>query len=145
MTGTRKRLIWLGAGLLLGGVAVFGVAGWFLSRPVPRRIGVAPADLDAQSVEISVPGDRIIHGWFSPGRPGAGAVLLLHPLRGNRTTMLSRARFLHADGRAVLLVDLQGHGESAGTAITFGARESEDAARPSHTCALANLTSALPR
>jgi fermentation-respiration switch protein FrsA (DUF1100 family) len=41
--------------------------------------------------------------------------------------MLTRARFLHADGRAVLLVDMQAHGESQGARITFGARESADA------------------
>jgi uncharacterized protein len=125
MTRARKRTIWLAVGLLLGGVIVFGVAGWFLSHPVPQRIGAAPADLNAESVAIPVPGGRIIRGWFSPGRPGAGAVLLLHPLRGNRTTMLSRARFIHADGRAVLLIDLQGHRESPGSVITFGARESQ--------------------
>lgn len=123
----RKRTIWLAAGVVVGALAVFGVAGWFLGRPVPQRIGAAPPDLKGESVTIPVSSGRIIHGWFAPGRPGAGAVLFLHPLRGNRTTMLSRARFVHADGRAVLLVDLQAHGESPGTVITFGARESEDA------------------
>jgi fermentation-respiration switch protein FrsA (DUF1100 family) len=139
MTRARKRTIGLVTGLLFGAAGVFGVAGWLLARPVPQHIGEAPRDLNGESVTVPVSTGRIIHGWFSPGRPGAGAVLLLHPLRGNRTTMLSRARFVRADGRAVLLVDLQGHGESPGSTITFGARESEDA-----HAALAYLRSRVP-
>ena len=42
--------------------------------------------------------------------------------------MLSRARFLHRAGYAVLLFDLQAHGESSGDRITFGAKESLDVA-----------------
>jgi fermentation-respiration switch protein FrsA (DUF1100 family) len=53
--------------------------------------------------------------------------------------MLSRAEFLHGDGRAVLLVDLQPHGESPGQRITFGARESAGA-----HAALAYLRSRAP-
>ncbi|HEX4965098.1 MAG TPA: alpha/beta hydrolase [Thermoanaerobaculia bacterium] len=41
--------------------------------------------------------------------------------------MLSRARLLAHRGFSVLLIDLQGHGETPGEAITFGWRESTDA------------------
>lgn len=127
MTRARPRTTWLVTGLLLAVVGVFGGAGWLLSRPAPQRVGAAPPDLNAASVTIRVTKGREVRGWFAPGRAGAGAVLFLHPLRGNRATMLSRARFVHADGRGILLVDLQGHGESPGRTITFGAREAEDA------------------
>jgi len=40
--------------------------------------------------------------------------------------MLSRAEFLHKAGYAVLLIDLQSHGESKGKLITFGYLESRD-------------------
>jgi alpha-beta hydrolase superfamily lysophospholipase len=40
--------------------------------------------------------------------------------------MLSRAKLLLAHGFSVLLIDLQGHGETPGAAITFGSRESGD-------------------
>jgi fermentation-respiration switch protein FrsA (DUF1100 family) len=53
--------------------------------------------------------------------------LLLHPLRGNRDAMVTRARFLYRAGYTVLLVDLPAHGESGGDRITFGARESDGA------------------
>jgi alpha-beta hydrolase superfamily lysophospholipase len=41
--------------------------------------------------------------------------------------MIERARFLNRHGYAVLLFDLQGHGESGGDAITFGYLEARDA------------------
>ena len=126
MTRPWRLTAWIAAAALAcsGGILA---AGWFLARPARQIVGDPPPDLGAEVVTISVSEGRAIRGWFAPGSPGAGAVLLLHPVRGNRTTMISRARFLHADGRAVLLVDLQAHGEGAGRRITFGARESEDA------------------
>jgi len=69
----------------------------------------------------------LIHAWLSRGRPGAGAVLLLHGVGANREAMLGRAEFLHDEGFTVLAPDFQAHGESPGDHITFGARESFDA------------------
>ncbi len=40
--------------------------------------------------------------------------------------MIDRARFLHAAGYTVLLIDFQAAGESPGKAITFGFREADD-------------------
>jgi fermentation-respiration switch protein FrsA (DUF1100 family) len=40
--------------------------------------------------------------------------------------MLDRARFLHAAGYSVLLIDFQASGESQGEAISFGYREARD-------------------
>jgi esterase/lipase len=81
----------------------------------------------------------MIHAWLAPGRPGAGAVLLLHGMGGNRTDMLGRARFLHSAGFTVLAPDFQAHGESPGQHITFGELESLDA-----RAALSFLRSAAP-
>lgn len=69
-----------------------------------------------------------MQGWLLDGRPGSGAVLLLHGVHANRLAMVERARFLAAAGYAVLLIDFQAHGESIGRNITFGAIESLDAA-----------------
>ncbi|MBC7469271.1 MAG: alpha/beta fold hydrolase [Ramlibacter sp.] len=55
-----------------------------------------------------------------------GAVLLLHGVGNNRSSMVARARFLHRAGYAVLLPDFQAHGESEGSRITFGALERLD-------------------
>jgi fermentation-respiration switch protein FrsA (DUF1100 family) len=53
--------------------------------------------------------------------------------------MAGRAKFLHALGYTVLLVDLQAHGESPGERITFGHREGMDA-----VAALATLQDVAP-
>jgi len=54
------------------------------------------------------------------------AILLLHSIRADRSSMVSRAKLLIGHGFSVLLIDLQGHGETPGTAITLGSRESAD-------------------
>lgn len=121
---TRRRfgIVTLTLALLIA-VAVFG-AGEVLSRPVPAQIGAAPADLGTHPMSMRTAAGGTIAAWFAPGVAGRGAVLLLHGVRSDRRAMLGRARFLHAAGYAVLLVDLQAHGESRGERITFGVRES---------------------
>lgn len=109
---------------LLPVVIALGV-GELLSRPARRPVGNPPEDLAAQAVSIAAPGDTTVSGWFSPGIPGRGAILLLHGVRTDRRSMLGRARLLRQQGYAVLLVDLPAHGESTGDRITFGVREAE--------------------
>jgi uncharacterized protein len=104
-----------------------GMGGCVLARPARARIGSAPAMLGARNVEFPSASGSMIHGWLALGRPGAGAVLLLHGMGENRTAMLSRARFLHREGFTVLAPDFQAHGESPGRHITFGELESLDA------------------
>jgi alpha-beta hydrolase superfamily lysophospholipase len=119
-------------GLLLGLMWVPLLAGEWLSRPAQRPQGPPPADLAARAVRLPVQAPwaegpeapaAAVAGWFTPGQPGRGAVLLLHGVRGDRRQMLGRARFLAGQGYATLMIDLPAHGESPGERITFGARE----------------------
>jgi alpha-beta hydrolase superfamily lysophospholipase len=110
-----------------------------LSKPVRDSVGVPPPELGAEVVAFPSASGSTIHGWFSPGRVNGGAVLLVHPLRGDRRVMLRRANFLHRQGYVVLLIDLQAHGESSGERITFGAREARDV-----EAAIAYLVKILP-
>lgn len=109
--------------MLLGLAALFG-AGELLSSPARRQIGAAPPDFPAASVTIATAVGPV-QGWMARGTPGAGAVLLLHGVRGDRLQMLGRAHFLSRLGYGVLLIDQQAHGESAGERISFGVREAE--------------------
>ena len=93
----------------------------------PARIGPPPPGLGAVPVSFASRSGSQMHAWFAPGRPGAGAVLLLHGVHANRLAMVPRARFLHARGYAVLLPDFRAHGESTGDRTTFGMLESRDA------------------
>ncbi len=122
----RFLILLLALGLLL--IALSLAAGEWLTRPARQTVGAAPAGLNAQVLRLPFGSGEQVAGWFLPGRPGAGAVLLLHGVRGNRLQMLARARWLQAEGIACLLIDLPAHGESSGERISFGRRESIGAA-----------------
>jgi pimeloyl-ACP methyl ester carboxylesterase len=109
-------------------IAVTWVAGRDLTEPANRDIDIGrpPLDLEASNITFASGSGSLIHGWLSAGKPGQGAVILLHGLRGDRRDMVSRAEFLHARGYSVLLFDFQAHGESRGSLITFGDLESRD-------------------
>jgi len=118
-----KRLL---IGLLvpaLGIVALSLAAGEVLTKPARAAIGPPPAGMSVEAVRIPYRDTQQVSGWFLPGRPGEGAVLLLHGVRGNRLQMLERARWLQREGIASLLIDLPSHGESSGERISFGRRE----------------------
>lgn len=131
-----RRWILIGISACLAAVilAAIGV-GELLTGAAPTAVdslaGTLSADFPVEPVQISVKagsrdGDAMVHGWLRRGTRGGGMVLLVHSIRSNRMEMLSRARFLNAQGYGVLLIDLQAHGETYGDRITFGVRESED-------------------
>ena len=101
------------AGAVAAAFVIFG-AGEALSRPAARLVGDPPMGMRAMSLRLPVPEGQHVSGWFARGRAGAGAVLLLHGVRADRTQMIERARFLATAGYSVLLIDLPAHGESSG-------------------------------
>jgi uncharacterized protein len=121
-----RRLLTL---LTLGPLVAAGGGLYWLGEklvaPAHLQVGSPPPDLSATAVTFESQPDTQIHGWLSC-QGNKGLVLLLPGVRSNRLSMIDRARFLHSAGFSTLLVDLQGTGESSGTAITFGARESQD-------------------
>jgi uncharacterized protein len=118
------------AGIAFVGIVILVVTvvavGLRLSRPAQASIGPAPGDLAIEAVEFSS-GSGALRGWFMAGRPGGGAVVLMHGVYGNRLTMMRRARMLNGIGFSVLAFDFQAHGESTGARITFGYLEARDA------------------
>ena len=115
------------AAAVIPAFAAVGLVGSIATAPARARIGPPPVDLPAQNITIASGSGHALAGWFVPGIPHAGAVLLLHGVRANRLQMLDRARFLHRHELAVLLFDFQASGESAGDNITFGHLEARDA------------------
>jgi alpha-beta hydrolase superfamily lysophospholipase len=128
MAHNVRRVKWLAFFVLIALLTLVGVwiAGSLLVGPTQSPIGQPPPDLAAQAVMFPDAEGEPIHGWFVAGTQNQGAVLLLHGVRADRRAMVNRARFLHADGYAVLLIDFQASGESPGKAITFGYREAGD-------------------
>jgi uncharacterized protein len=127
----RRTKVRLGVGAVAAVVLLVLVIAWMsgtsLSAPAPKKIGSLPPDLKGRDVEFRSQSGALLRGWFLPGREGAGAVVLMHGVRGSRLNMISRARFLSAAGYSVLLFDFQAHGESTGASITTGYLESRDA------------------
>jgi pimeloyl-ACP methyl ester carboxylesterase len=126
----RRWPWWLLCGVLAA--AVLGVAtaafhaGTLLTAAAPAVIGAPPPDLPMAAVEFTASDGSLLKGWYLAGEAQAPGVVLVHGIRGDRRSMLSRARFLHGLGYAVLLFDLRAHGESPGDRITLGAREALD-------------------
>lgn len=121
--------------LIKGGLLSFAlialalsVSAWILvsklvapaNHPVPL-----PAGFEAQIVSIAG-GRHQIAGWWVDKGVGSPVVLLVHAVRADRSSVISRAQLLMRHGFSVLLIDLQAHGETPGEAITFGLREAAD-------------------
>ena len=124
------RSIRTGAVTAVGlGALVVGVVSWVVGARLiePANHPVPPSsDFPAHAVSLPGPGHAIAGEWLDRGA-GSPAVLLLHAIRADRSSMRSRARLLVDRGFSVLLIDLQGHGETPGSAVTLGWRESADA------------------
>lgn len=101
-------------------------AGSYLAMSVNHAVGPPPAWLKAETVRIARPSGAEIGGWFMPGQPHMGGVLLVHGIHGDRRFMVDRARVLQRAGYSALLIDLQAHGETRGDHVKFGHLESKD-------------------
>jgi pimeloyl-ACP methyl ester carboxylesterase len=123
--GVRTHaLIAIGIAMLVAGATTSWLLGSRLVRPVNHPVSL-PAGFPAQVVSVPGPGYAVAGWWLNQGG-NSPVVLLLHSIRADRSSMLSRAKSLLGHGFSVLLVDLQGHGETPGTAVTLGSRESAD-------------------
>jgi fermentation-respiration switch protein FrsA (DUF1100 family) len=107
--------------LLLGTVAVWLVGSALIAVETRPVVLSMPG---AQDVLLQSAPDQQVAASFLSGN-GKGALLLLHGIHGDRREMAERARFLHAQGYAVLLIDLPGQGASTASAVTFGLREAD--------------------
>jgi len=109
--------------LLVGAISTW-VVGSKLVEPDNHAVPL-PAGFQAQIVSIPGAGHTIA-GWWIEGGSDSPVVLLLHGVRADRSSMVSRAELLMRHRFSVLLIDLQAHGETPGEAITLGYRESAD-------------------
>ena len=128
----RRTVLWVSlfvaANVAVGTSMSAWMAGTRLLSAAPRSIPESALGLPHESVTFHSASGSTIHGWFVPGAPGAGVVVLLHGIKGSRLDMVPRAEFLNRAGHSVLLFDFQAHGESPGRFVTLGYLESRDAA-----------------
>ena len=113
--------------LLLSALTACAVAVRGMAAPARAVVGPPPGGIGAVAVSVPSATGETLAGWSVPGRPGRGAVLLLHGIRSDRRALASRMALLARAGLAVLAIDFRAHGESPGRAITFGHLEARDA------------------
>ena len=125
----RRIRNWLLFSFVIGIGALLVIA-WFvggaLVAPANRVVGPPPTDFPALSIQIESDSGATLAGWHLPVPDSNATAILLHPIRGDRRSMLSRAQLLRKHGYSTLLVDLQAHGESEGENITIGHLEKHD-------------------
>ena len=127
----RRPLRWFAILSGVGVVSLVLISWWVGSRltaPARMVVGPPPAGLDFEEIVIPRESGPTLRGWYLPGDPAQGTVVLLHGIRGSRLQMVDRARLFHDEGYATLLIDLQAHGESEGEHITAGYLERLDVA-----------------
>ena len=115
----RRTLLTI-AVLFLAAFAGWWIVGDIATRPSLRAVGPPPDGLPIEAVSFAGGNGAPVHGWYVDHPDSAVAVLLIHGINADRRALVSRARFLHRVGYAVLMIDLQAHGESPGDRITFG-------------------------
>jgi uncharacterized protein len=114
-------------GLLVVALVIAGSAWRLGSKLVEPANHSVPLPVGFPAQIVSIPGaGHSIAGWWVDKDSESPVVLLLHGVRADRASMVSRAQLLMRHGFSVLLIDLQGHGETPGEAITLGFRESAD-------------------
>ncbi len=121
----RQLMCW-GLLLLTAGLIGSWVVGGRIISPHPSIVGNPPSDFPATRVTLQSDSGSRLAGWHMRAHPPRGVVVLIHPLHGSRLIMLDRARFLRAEGYSIVMIDLQGHGESSGCQITMGHLEKHD-------------------
>ena len=119
--------------LVVVGVVMLLAGSYLLARRMLRPLRTAikrtPAEfgLTAEDIRIASPRGELA-AWYIPARNGC-TLICCHGIHDNRSQWVEQVARLHArSGYGALLFDLGGHGESADSLVTYGARETEDVA-----------------
>src|SRR5215213_1980215 len=92
--------------LLLVSLAVLGVSWWMggsLLATAPRIVGPGPAGLPIQATTLDSASGSTLATWYIPAENSSATIVLLHPIRGSRLSMLSRAELFHRCGYSIVM------------------------------------------
>ncbi|MGE5250701.1 MAG: alpha/beta hydrolase [Bacteroidota bacterium] len=139
---TRRWAKWtlrgLGAAAGLVLLAYLGVGALAASQlTLPQRVfdpSLGPARYGLQFEEVRLPArtDGLeIAAWHLPSTANERAIILVHGRDNSRTNgfvdhFVEFAGSLQRAGFSVMMIDLRGHGQSAGARYTFGIKERQD-------------------
>ena len=112
---------------LYGGFFFIGLPGAFayVMTRTYRPSSLASPPPGYQELWLDSEGLRL-RAWLSAAGGERPAAVIVHGLGDSLESYLEHARLLRQRGHAVLLVDLRGHGGSAGSYTALGARERAD-------------------
>lgn len=104
----RRGVVGLGSALLLAALCLLAVPSAQAQPPA------APDEFKPVDVDITTKDGVLLRMTYYPGKNGKDSVpiILLHMFGGNRGDWKSLAELLHADGHALMALDLRGHGDS---------------------------------
>jgi len=119
-----RRLAFIPAGALVVVVLVFPMTLAVFATNVPRVPTSAtetPADrgIFYEDVSFQTKQGLTLHAWLIPSGNGA-TIITVHGAGKNRSTVMDEAEVLVHHGYGVLMVDLEGFGDSEGRANAFG-------------------------
>jgi len=112
--------------ILIPGLIVTWFTAGSLVAAHPEVVGDPPRDLPASSILLQSDSGSCLAGWHIRSSCPRGVIVLVHPYRGCRLAMVSRARLLHSEGYSIVMIDLRAHGESPGSRVTIGHLERHD-------------------
>jgi pimeloyl-ACP methyl ester carboxylesterase len=119
-----RRLVFAPAALAVTVLLVFPItlATFATNVPVvPSSTTENPGDrgLTYEDVSFETAQGLTLHAWYIPSSNGA-AIITVHGAGSNRSTAMDEAEMLARNGYGVLMVDLEGFGDSDGRANAFG-------------------------
>jgi pimeloyl-ACP methyl ester carboxylesterase len=119
-----RRLVFIPIGAVLGFFVIFPMTLAVFATNVPRvptSSTETPADRGFAYENVAFPTERgnTLHAWFIPSSNGA-TIITVHGAGKNRSTVMDEAEMLVRNGYGVLMVDLEGFGDSEGRANAFG-------------------------
>jgi pimeloyl-ACP methyl ester carboxylesterase len=135
----NRVILGIAAATVLPLVAYMGICAYAASKmtrvggdhpkgdKTPQTFGI-----DYRNVRFPARGDGLeIAGWYLPQPEVATAMIMVHGRDASKQDAVSGnfvglAAALHRAGHAVLMIDLRGHGESAGERYSFGVYERRD-------------------
>lgn len=83
--------------------------------------------LDWEVVGIPTPTGAALSGWWLPRPESSRVIVCCYGYRGRKADLLGVSAALWRRGYNVLLFDYRGHGDDAGSRVTLGYREVQDA------------------
>ncbi len=100
-----------------------------LLRPVRKPLEYRPSDVGLVVEDVRIPGPRgTLAAWYLPATNGC-TLICCHGINDNRGQWVRQIAQLHErSGYGAVMFDFAGHGESAGSLVTYGMREVDDVA-----------------